>query len=325
MPRLSIIIPYLSADDPLEDTLVSVLQNRPADCEVIVVHRGPYDDPYNLGDEVTFIGVDRDSAVADCLNSANQAARGDVVHFLGCGCEVEDGWTEAALAHFDHPRVAMISPLVVDAQEQQCVVTAGVRMALDGSRRDCCAGKDLTLRTTLLARPAGPSRLAGFYRRQVVAACGGFSAEVSEHYLDLDLALSIRSLRFVCKFAPDCVVRTGQSSDLDHTSISRGRNAQRLAWRHASSNGWIKTIVAHPLAVAVGVAAGCFRPATWLRLLGRAAACGEIGRFIRHQRRLDQARATLNGDPPMTVALTRTPRADVFAESREQPALKRSA
>ena len=55
MPRLSIVIPVLGNLDRLEDTLVSVLANRPADCQVVVVLDQPYADPYDLKDEVQFI------------------------------------------------------------------------------------------------------------------------------------------------------------------------------------------------------------------------------------------------------------------------------
>ena len=51
MSRLSIVIPVLGSLDGLEDTLVSVLENRPADCQIVVVLNQPYDDPYDLKDE----------------------------------------------------------------------------------------------------------------------------------------------------------------------------------------------------------------------------------------------------------------------------------
>lgn len=35
-PRLSIVIPAVSSAEDLEQTLVSVLENRPDDCEIVV-------------------------------------------------------------------------------------------------------------------------------------------------------------------------------------------------------------------------------------------------------------------------------------------------
>ncbi len=42
-----------------EDTLVSVLENQPERSEVVVVTRGPYDDPYDLRREVGIVEAPR--------------------------------------------------------------------------------------------------------------------------------------------------------------------------------------------------------------------------------------------------------------------------
>ncbi len=44
-PRLSIIVPYCRDEAAFETTLVSVLENRPNQCEVLVPHDGSYQDP----------------------------------------------------------------------------------------------------------------------------------------------------------------------------------------------------------------------------------------------------------------------------------------
>ncbi len=58
-PRLSILIPALGIAEELERTLLSVLENRPEDAEVVVVDAFGYDDPYDLGSaEVRLIHSD---------------------------------------------------------------------------------------------------------------------------------------------------------------------------------------------------------------------------------------------------------------------------
>ena len=81
MTRLSIVIPCLGGASDFDDTLVSVLQNRPADCEVLVAHREPYDDPYALSGEVQFIESQSDSLAA-LLNTALDQASGEVLHVM---------------------------------------------------------------------------------------------------------------------------------------------------------------------------------------------------------------------------------------------------
>ena len=68
MARLSIVIPVLRQLDRLEDTLISVLENRPADCQIVVVLNEPYNDPYQLSGEVCFIQAAAGSSFADTLN-----------------------------------------------------------------------------------------------------------------------------------------------------------------------------------------------------------------------------------------------------------------
>ena len=66
--RLSIVIPVLRQLDRLEDTLISVLENRPPDCQIVVVLNEPYNDPYALSGEVCFIQAAAGSSFADVLN-----------------------------------------------------------------------------------------------------------------------------------------------------------------------------------------------------------------------------------------------------------------
>ena len=55
MQRLSIIVPLMGNLQRFEETLVSVLENRPERSEVVVVTNRPYDDPYALRGEVAFV------------------------------------------------------------------------------------------------------------------------------------------------------------------------------------------------------------------------------------------------------------------------------
>ena len=57
VPRLAIVISAIGSIESLEGTLVSVLENRPADCEILVVLNRPYSDPYDLQGEVRFVAI----------------------------------------------------------------------------------------------------------------------------------------------------------------------------------------------------------------------------------------------------------------------------
>jgi hypothetical protein len=80
--RLSIIIPVLGNLKRLEDTLVSVLENRPANCQVVVVLNQPYDDPYDLKAEVTFVQAVAGAGLVESVNRGLEAAEAPIVHLL---------------------------------------------------------------------------------------------------------------------------------------------------------------------------------------------------------------------------------------------------
>jgi hypothetical protein len=132
VPRLSIVIPCLGGAAEFDGTLVSVLQNRPKDCEILVVHTEPYDDPYQLSGDVSFLRHPQASLV-ELVNAALERTAGEIIHIVGCGLEVADGWTADAVAHFDDPEVAAVSPAVLTTDGS--LSSAGIRYTLGGGRR----------------------------------------------------------------------------------------------------------------------------------------------------------------------------------------------
>src|SRR5687768_12308563 len=133
VPRLSILIPALRDSREFEYTLASVLQNRPDECEVLVAHAFPYDDPYRLSGEVCFLPVLEAKQAVTLLNAGFEAACSRIIHVVQCGLEVDEGWTDEALEAFDDPRVASATPLVVDATRTK-LWSAGVGYSRWGRR-----------------------------------------------------------------------------------------------------------------------------------------------------------------------------------------------
>ena len=74
-PRLSIVIPAADAS-ALEDTLVSVLENRPADSEIIAALTVPYADPWNISEEVRFVQAPVGTSLAACANLGVALSKG---------------------------------------------------------------------------------------------------------------------------------------------------------------------------------------------------------------------------------------------------------
>lgn len=133
MCRLSIIVPYDRDEAAFETTLVSVLENRPEFCEVLVAHDGTYCDPFELDDEVRFV-VSAEGDRNSLIHAAVRESMGRVVHILGGGARATEGWTEQPLELFEQTDVASVAPVLRDLSDGGTVVAAGWRDTGQGMR-----------------------------------------------------------------------------------------------------------------------------------------------------------------------------------------------
>lgn len=113
-PVLSIIVPHLGNDPSFESSLVSVLENRPRRCEVLVCHDGSYCDPFDLGDEVRFVTCEGND-LPSLITAGAHAAKGRLLHTLCEGHQATEGWTDSAIDCFEDSTVATVAPLIGDA------------------------------------------------------------------------------------------------------------------------------------------------------------------------------------------------------------------
>jgi len=290
VPRLSIVIPCLGGAADFDGTLVAVLQHRPAGCEVLVVHREPYGDPYRLSGEVRFLECGDASTLCGLLNAGIEAARAEIVHVLACGLEPVEGWTEPALDHFRDLEVAAVAPALLDAGGSK-LLAAGVRLSAGGGR---CVLRDQRLLLPgsghLRAAIRGPTLTAGFYRRRVLEALGGFDAAATDRLADVALAVDLEALDLRTQLEP--ASRIARVIDplvtAPDRALARGWAAERLFWQNAASVGLPLplALAAHTLTVAGSTLADLPNPTG---LLGRALALCEIGSVQRKEGRLAAA------------------------------------
>ncbi len=300
MIDLSVIIPLTGGSEAFERTLLSVLENRPANCEIIVPHPGPYDDPYRLADEVTFSQLPADAEIAQLLNRGVDMANGRIVHVLQCGAEVTEGWAAAAMERFADSSIAAVAPLIVQEGGRR-IVSAGVCYGAGGTRRVAHAGRkraptvkqNRRLRRT---RIDGPSLTAGFYRRDLLLALQGFDTSVGTEFADVDLARSLQTVGYAAALEPDCVVVGGDEAHTRIDSFTRGRNAQRLFWRHIQAAGLTKSMLLHVFSVLLTFLR--FLPGSLPALAGRLIASCELRSYRQHHAMLD-AHATQKAIIPL--------------------------
>ncbi len=236
MLRLSIIIPLERNSRLLEECLVSVLENRPAHCEVLVVLDQHYDDPYDLQDEVRFIPA-RGANLAAAFNAGLQASQGEFVHLLRCGVEATAGWADAALAPFDDPRVAAVAPSLHHRQDPEITLTKGVTSRY-GVRK--------LVASVPSGVPLGPTIGGGFYRAQALRQAGGMSEKLGI-YADADLLMQLLGLGWTTHAASNSILLA--RPEKRPRGFKHGLHAQRLFYKHAAAAGrWAKW--RHPFQVA---------------------------------------------------------------------------
>jgi|GEM_PF-2187856 len=186
VPRLSIIIPFTGDEVALEATLVSVLENRPADCEILISHDGSYRDPYSLGDEVLFIETAKPATEAALLNEALRAAISPVLHILRAGVQVKDAWFDEPLRTLTDRDISMVLPIYLDQQSSQ------EYSGLDLSQLWC--RKLVSADESVGEGRLGPLLAGCFIRRRVLLALDGLRSDMAIAAAEAELGLALRQI-----------------------------------------------------------------------------------------------------------------------------------
>ena len=249
-PRLSIVIPAPADPAAVEETLVSVLENRPAESEIIVVLGFEYGDPWNIGDEVRFIKAPIGSNRVACVNLGLAASRGRVLHVLAAGWRATPFWTDAAVEHFTDERVGAVVPLELAADDPDRIVAAGIETCRSG-RRICRrprgdASRVRGFRAADQATPSGPTLEAGFWSSQMLARLtNGFCLWCGDEYADADMAVSLRAAGGRVVLEPAARVVAAAERQRPQRPFAAGLYGERLFWRSLAAEPVLRSLVLH--------------------------------------------------------------------------------
>ena len=288
-PRLSIVVPAATGTATLEDTLVSVLENRPDDCEIVVALGCEYDDPWNIREEVRFVQAPIGSSLVACTNLGIAASQGEVIHVLAAGWRATEGWTTGPLARFETSGVAAVVPLAVAADDHERVVGAGIRYG-HGGRRIAIAPRRSAATVAKLAAstaaPHGPVLEAGFWRADVLQQAGpGFSTACGDGCADADMAVAVAQTGRQVVLEPSSRVVAGTPSEQRGRPFKAGLHAERLFWRSVAGRSIVPALVLHLVEIVRhAVARAPFGTAPML--VGRAVALMQFGSYLPRYRQL---------------------------------------
>jgi hypothetical protein len=282
VPRLAIVISAFGSIESLEATLVSVLENRPSDSEIVVALKRPYADPYELKDEVRFVAPRRRTSCMAAINAALATTRAPFIHVLASGCQVSEGWTEAALSRFGDRRVAAVVPWVWDAQAEHRLYAAGIGYRRRGQRHLVGAGQsaDAVAET---AATIGPGLFAAFYRKAALDLAGGFSQQLGPRQADADLALIFKQAGFALAVEPRSQITALTDIDAGENAFSEALSSERLFWRNQLGRGSKRALISHLGNASWDVLRALPWPTALARIVGRSWASLELGSHARHR------------------------------------------
>jgi GT2 family glycosyltransferase len=283
--RLALIIPVVGSTEGLENTLLSVLERRPEDCEVIVATSAAYDDPYKLQGEIHILGARPRAGLVECANLAIRSTTAPIVHILAVGAQATDGWTDRALRHFEDPRVAAVVPFVHSTEDPKNLLAAGVSYRGQGRTQVC---RNVNASEEII----GPQLRAAFYRKTAIDAIGGIPSRVGDALAEVDLGLILRKAGWRIELEPACKVLVSQVDGCSPAGFRSSLWSERLYWRHFADSG-ATGLVTHPL-VQLGDVLHT-RP-SWkipLSAAGRLVGMFEFGQFRAAKRAVAAAAAAL--------------------------------
>ena len=311
-PRLSIVIP--AADGAaLEETLVSVLENRPADSEIVAALAMPYADPWNIAEEVTFVPAPVGSSLVDCVNLGVAASTGRIVHVLAAGWRATEGWADAALVRFDEPEVAAVVPLTMAADDRGRVVAAGIRRTRGGRSVTNLPGRGSrrpdSSKVGDMPPASAPAIEAGFWRVESLPR-RGFSKACGDRLAAADMAATIACAGERAVVEPGSRVVAGANVRRP-SPYYEGLYAERLFWRSLAGEPVIPAMLSHAFEVARHAVAAA-PMGTFSMLAGRLTALVQFGSCLARARELNvlQARAGARRRAAAEEARSRTLRID---------------
>jgi hypothetical protein len=194
--RLSIIVPFLDDHAKLESTLLSLLENRNSELEILVVHNGNYDDPYQLGDdEVVLIQAPEAYSHTESLNLAVAAATAPAVQILLPGMRVQQDWYLPSLRKLEREDWdAVASPCAV---EQSSQVVYGLDRAALPHRR--LASK--------MSNHVAPLLAGTIFRKKILRLVGGLCPQLGREGAEVELQLLMDAMDLRSSIASDVLIQ----------------------------------------------------------------------------------------------------------------------
>jgi len=297
--RLSVIIPVVRTLARLEDTLVSVLEHKPDDCDVIVVLDEAYSDPYNLAGEVTFLSAGPGTSLSRAINLGLGLSKTPLVHVLPSGSCVHCGWAEAAIHHFRDSRIGAVVPVTLDAQNPDRILAAG--MGYDRAGQLVYLQRGVSVRETQLCHRTQvlPHFSGAIFRTASLQALHGADESLGDRWVLADLTLRLLRIGSVTVLEPRCLVSSDPVTEPSAVGFAAARDAEAFFWRWRDRRS--STFARHLALLTREIWSAVSQRQAWPSMAGRIAGLTRCSQ--NNHRPADQFPEKMNGKSTVSPEL----------------------
>ncbi|MCU0719940.1 MAG: glycosyltransferase [Pirellula sp.] len=299
MLRLSIVVPHHDDDTFLENTLVSLLENRDSNQEIVVVHNGSYFDPYQLGkDEVVMVEAPKHYSISQQLNLGFSAATAPLIQVLFPGTQVTPNWADDALE-------------LLETEDVACV---GIPCSLQNAKRTIYGMESAALpRRKVSDQPVDvvPLLNGSIFRKRILQLVGWLYEDMPREGAELEIQLLLQAMELdsLCLAEPTLVAQASSAYGQER-GYETGRQSGLIASAYGNVEG--SGVSIESLAKQLGhLASGLMNPKTVAERLGWVMGSRDHSHDDAIRNRLVNAAARLD--------------ADAQEKSRVQPASQRRA
>lgn len=282
MNHISIIIPFFrgASQEALEETLVSVLENRPPCSEILVVLGENYTDPWEVRKEgVRFLSISRRISPTQIINEGIEHARGAVLNIVLPGTCVESGWTEDAVRAFGNSAVAVVVPTIYEqssSQEPQirnCVYRIGGKISTVVSKTPFDREKTNLDSDSFTV----PLPNAAFFRKSALEEINLLKSSFFPQIAYIDVCLMLRHLgmKIECVNTSSAIIR--ENCMFQDETFAWNLQCEQLYLRWANLGGWFCSVQRHITCVLSEVLSHLPHLSTLSVLCGRLLGWGHYG------------------------------------------------
>jgi GT2 family glycosyltransferase len=224
--RVSVIVVNWNRRDLLLACLRSLDRQTTREFEVIVVDNGSLDGSPEMVEreypQVRLVRNRDNRGFCAANNQGIQASQAEFIALLNNDAEAETGWLAALLDAIDaRPDCGMAASKILVWEDPGRIDKAGHLIYPDGQNRGRGSGEPDRGQYDRMEETLWPDGCAAMYRREMLAAIGGFDEDLFAYADDAELGLRARIAGWRCIYAPAAVVRHHRGATLGLQSARR--------------------------------------------------------------------------------------------------------